>query len=62
MDPLVAPYLDAQARFWIVNAQVNTTGISGLSTLLSGAYIGVDWDDEPGEYVDRVHRDWRRCR
>lgn len=52
MDPLVEPFLDANARFWIVNAQVNTTEISGLSTLLSGAYIGVDWDDTQGERVD----------
>ena len=52
MDPAVAPYMDEDARFWIVNARVNTTEISGLSTLLSGVYIGVDWDDEPGERVD----------
>jgi len=52
LDPLVESYLDGTARFWIVNAQVNTTEISGLSTLLSGAYIGVDWDDTQGERVD----------
>ena len=52
MDPAVAPYMDADARFWIVNARVNTTEISGLSTLLSGVYIGVDWDDVPGDRVD----------
>jgi len=52
MDPLVAPYLNEAARFWIVNAQVNTTEISGLSTLLSGAYIEVDWDDTRGDRVD----------
>ena len=49
LDPQVAPYIDADTRFWIVNARINTTEISGLSTLLSGAYIEVDWDDEPGE-------------
>jgi len=49
MDPLVAPYLDDNTRFWIVNAQINTTEISGLSTLLSGAFIEVDWDDMEGE-------------
>ena len=52
MDPAVAPFMDADARFWIVNARVNTTEISGLSTLLSGVYIGVDWDDTAGERVD----------
>ena len=52
MDPAVAPLLDEDARFWIVNARVNTTEISGLSTLLSGVYIGVDWDDGGGERVD----------
>ncbi len=52
MEPAVAPLLDEDARFWIVNARVNTTEISGLSTLLSGVYIGVDWDDGGGERVD----------
>ncbi len=49
LDPQVAPYIDTGTRFWIVNARINTTEISGLSTLLSGAYIEVDWDDQPGE-------------
>lgn len=29
-------------RFWIVRPRIGTTGITGLGTLLSGAYIGVD--------------------
>ena len=29
-------------RFWVVRARVSTNGISGLGTLLSGAYIGMD--------------------
>ena len=29
-------------RFWVVRPRLDTTGISGLGTLLSGAYIGVD--------------------
>ncbi len=49
LDRQVAPYLDDNTRFWIVNARINTTEISGLSTLLSGSYIEVDWDDEPGD-------------
>jgi len=49
LDPLVSPYLDDNTRFWIVNARINTTEISGLGTLLSGSYIEVDWDDLSGE-------------
>lgn len=49
LDPQVSPYLDDNTRFWIVNAQINTTEISGLGTLLSGSYIEVDWDDNLGE-------------
>lgn len=30
------------ARFWVVRPRIGTGGISGISTLLSGAYIGVD--------------------
>ncbi len=29
-------------RFWVVRPRIGTSGISGISTLLSGAYIGVD--------------------
>ncbi len=49
LDPNVASYIDDKTRFWIVNARINTTEISGLNTLLSGAYIEVDWDDTQGE-------------
>jgi len=48
IDPQVTPYLDDNTRFWIVNARINTTEISGLGTLLSGAYIEVDWDEKKG--------------
>ncbi len=37
-----APYLTDKTRFWVVRAQVRGGSVSGLSTLLSGAYIGVD--------------------
>lgn len=49
LDPLVEPFIDADTRFWIVNARINTTEISGLSTLLSGSYIGIDWDEVEGD-------------
>ena len=32
----------ADTRFWIVRPRVGASGVSGLGTLLSGAYIGVD--------------------
>jgi len=52
MNPQVAPYIDSDTEFWVVNARINTTEISGLGTLLSGAYIEVDWDDTPGARED----------
>ncbi|BCG63848.1 MAG: paraquat-inducible protein B [Methyloprofundus sp.] len=36
------PFLSDQTRFWVVNARIDVSGVSGLETLLSGAYIGVD--------------------
>jgi paraquat-inducible protein B len=47
---LVSVQLDADAanmavkdsRFWVVRPRIGTAGVSGLNTLLSGAYIGVD--------------------
>ncbi|NGZ85888.1 PqiB family protein [Duganella aceris] len=32
----------ADSRFWVVRPRVGASGVSGLGTLLSGAYIGVD--------------------
>jgi paraquat-inducible protein B len=37
-----APYLTEHTRFWVVRPRVTTSGISGLGTLFSGAYIGMD--------------------
>lgn len=37
----------ADTKFWIVRPRVGTAGISGLNTLLSGAYIGVDAGESP---------------
>ncbi|MDR2787675.1 MAG: MlaD family protein [Candidatus Accumulibacter sp.] len=32
----------ADTRFWVVRPRIGTHGVSGVDTLLSGAYIGVD--------------------
>ncbi len=36
------PYLTDATRFWVVRARVTAAGVTGMGTLLSGAYIGVD--------------------
>lgn len=41
----VEPYMNDGTRFWIVKPRVGTGGVSGLSTLVSGAFIAID----PGE-------------
>jgi len=48
VDTQIAPYLDADAQFWVVRPEVSAQGISGLSTVLSGSYIAAAWDLEPG--------------
>ncbi|MFD1342088.1 MlaD family protein [Litorisediminicola beolgyonensis] len=48
VDKALAPYIDADARFWVVRPEVTAQGISGLDTVLSGVYIQGAWDDEPG--------------
>lgn len=40
-----ASYMREGTRFWVVSPRIGPGGVSGLSTLLSGAYIAV----EPGE-------------
>lgn len=36
------PHLTENSRFWVVRPQVGLGGISGLETLVSGAYIAID--------------------
>lgn len=36
------PYLTSDSRFWIVRPRIAGGSVSGLGTLLSGAYIGMD--------------------
>lgn len=47
VEKAVAPYIDGEARFWLVSPQVSAQGISRLDTVLSGAFIEGWWDAEP---------------
>lgn len=42
LDPKSADLLRKGTRFWVVRPRVSTTDISGLGTLLTGAYIELD--------------------
>lgn len=42
LDKDTKDYLVDDTRFWVVRARVSGGQVSGLSTLLSGSYIGVD--------------------
>ncbi len=52
VDPQVAPYVDADATFWVVRPVISTQGITGIETVLSGVFIEGVWDDRPGEPQD----------
>jgi paraquat-inducible protein B len=45
----IAPFLDGDAAFWIVQPEVTTRGVEGLSTILSGTYIQGTWDNQIDE-------------
>ena len=54
VDKAVIPYIDAEARFWIVQPKIGFSGISGLDTVLSGVFIEGLWDEEiSGDPLDR---------
>lgn len=38
----IGRHLGSDASFWVVRPRVNRSGVSGLSTLFSGSYIGMD--------------------
>src|SRR5438105_4353407 len=42
IDRKAASIAVADTHFWVVKPRIGTAGISGLGTLLSGSYIGVD--------------------
>ena len=42
MQPSVKNFITDGARFWVVRARVTAAGVTGVNTLLSGAYIGID--------------------
>ncbi|WP_299654818.1 intermembrane transport protein PqiB [uncultured Tateyamaria sp.] len=44
LDKEIAPFVDADAVFWVVRPQVSTRGVSGLDTVLSGVFIEGVWD------------------
>ncbi|MEM6487894.1 MAG: MlaD family protein [Pseudomonadota bacterium] len=48
LDPTVEPFIDSEAKFWVVSPQVSAEGISGLETVLSGSYIQGSWDSVAG--------------
>ena len=52
LDKSIAQYVDADARFWLVEPQVTARGVTGIGTLLSGVYIAASWDGEAGAPVD----------
>ena len=46
IDKEVAPYLDDDANFWVVEPTVNLRGVTGLETVLSGVFIEGTWDTQ----------------
>ena len=50
MQPGSEDFLTERTRFWVVRPRIGSGGVSGLSTLISGAYIAVE-PSQSGEHV-----------
>lgn len=46
MNNEISSFLNENTKFWIVKPRVGLGGVSGLSTLISGAYIGIDSSED----------------
>ena len=46
MNKRATPYLTEYTSFWVVRARVTASEVSGLGTLLGGAYIGIEPSQE----------------
>jgi paraquat-inducible protein B len=53
LDASVAHRLTEGARFWVVRAQVDPSGVRGLGTLISGAYVEADLGPPEAEPQER---------
>ena len=42
MEPKTDAFLVADTRFWVVRPRISGANVSGLGTLISGAYVGMD--------------------
>ncbi len=42
LDKSAAPHLNDETRFWVVRPRLGAGGVSGLGTLVSGAYVEID--------------------
>lgn len=54
IEPEALPLLLENTKFWVVRPRVDTSGVSGLGTLLSGAYIEMapgDKGTQPEQYT-----------
>lgn len=51
LDRELEPYLGETTDFWVVSANISGTNFSGLSTILSGSYIEVDWSSPPTQRI-----------
>ena len=49
VDKDLAPFIDSDAKFWIVRPQVSAQGISRLDTVLTGSFVEGYWDDKAAE-------------
>ena len=49
LKPFMEPFLGETTQFWVVKANLRGTDLSGLSTLLSGSYIELGWEQLPEE-------------
>lgn len=47
----VAPFIDGDARFYVVRPEISARGVTGLETVLSGVYISGSWDLEASGLV-----------
>jgi paraquat-inducible protein B len=50
MNNVGTRFLTNHSRFWVVRPRLSVTNLSGLDTLVSGAYIGVDPGAAGGKY------------
>ena len=50
LDPLTVQYLNEGTRIWLARPKISLKELSGLSNIISGSFINIDFDGKESQH------------